>query len=110
MWSRLILHAFCAGVEQIIDFRTTAEVTLRFFYTKTVKGVNYMTVEAMNERLLAKMEHEQGRFLSRVIDTEQFPALSMWRRYYVQDAILLVLQDRPIPEEQAAALQGVVSL
>ena len=63
-----------------------------------------MTEETPNERLPAKMEHEQGWLLSHVIDAEQFPALSMGRRYFMQDAILLALQDKPIPEEQAAAL------
>ena len=36
-----------------------------------------------------------ARFLSRVIDAEQFLALSMGRRYYVQDTILVALQDSP---------------
>lgn len=58
----------------------------------------------MNERLLAKMENEQSEFLAALIEANPIEALSMSKRYHVQEAIIHALRIEPISEKQALAL------
>lgn len=63
-----------------------------------------MLEKELNDRLLAKMDYEQDRFLTCMLQTEPIRGMVMSKRYHIQDAILDVLQRNPLSSKQAAAL------
>lgn len=63
-----------------------------------------MEENKMNDRLLAKMENEQNRYLSDLIDADEVRALSMSRKYHICEDLIHALRREPVTEAQAAAL------
>lgn len=63
-----------------------------------------MEENKMNDRLLAKMENEQNRYLGELIDADEVRALTMSRKYHFCEDLIHALRRQPITEAQAAAL------
>lgn len=63
-----------------------------------------MEENKMNDRLLAKMENEQNRYLGELIEAEEVRALSMSRKYHICEDLIHALRRQPITEAQAALL------